>query len=66
MQGDSKEIGITKLSEQGEETDLDSTTPAERLARMWQLGLNARAFKGEPIVESRLPRHIVSVQRRRG
>lgn len=41
------------------------TTPAERMAMMWQLALDAWAFKeGGTLVESRLPRHIVFVQRR--
>jgi hypothetical protein len=37
-------IRIQKLSEQGKESDLKGTTPAERLAMMWQLALDAWAF----------------------
>jgi hypothetical protein len=55
-----------KLSDQGNETDLDATTPAERLGMMWQLALDAWAFKGEPVAEPRLPRHIVRLLRREG
>jgi hypothetical protein len=55
-----------KLSDQGKETDLDYTTPVERLGMMWQLALDAWAFKGESIAESRLPRHIVRLLRREG
>lgn len=45
--------------------DLKQTNPAERWAMMWQLALDAWAFKGEKqFVESRLPRHIVRVLRR--
>jgi hypothetical protein len=54
------------LSDQGKETDLDHTTPVERLGMMWQLALDAWAFKGEPVAESRLPRHIVRLLRREG
>jgi hypothetical protein len=38
-----------------------TTTAAERLEMMWPLALEAWAFKGEPVVEQRLPRHIVHV-----
>lgn len=54
---------ITSLREQGQETDLDFTTPAERLSMMWQLAQDAWAFMGEPIVKSRLSRHTVRVLR---
>jgi hypothetical protein len=53
-----------RLKDQGKESDLASTTAAERWAMMWQLALDAWAFKGEPVAESRLPRHIVRVLRR--
>jgi hypothetical protein len=46
--------------------ELSKTTPAERLQMMWQLTLDAWAFKGEPVAELRLPRHIVRVLRREG
>ena len=38
-----------------------SRTPADRLAMMWQLTLDAWAFAGERVAESRLPRHIVRI-----
>ena len=57
-------VKTQKLSEQGNEIDLKDTTPTERLAMMWQLALDAWAFKGNALAESRLPRHIISVQRR--
>jgi hypothetical protein len=48
-----------------EETDeLKNTTPEERWAMMWQIALDAWAFKGEPIAQSRLQRHIIRVHRR--
>lgn len=56
----------TTLAQQGEDPDLRNTTPAERLGMMWQLTLDAWAFTGEPVAESRLPRHIVRVLRREG
>ena len=55
-------IRIQKLSEQGKESDLKGTTPAERLEMMWQLALDAWAFKGEAVAESRLQRHIVHLK----
>jgi hypothetical protein len=57
-------VRVTKLSEQGTEPDLRDTTPAERIGMMWQLALDAWAFKGEPVLEPRLPRHVVRVIRR--
>jgi len=57
-------IGKAKLSDQGTERDLGRTTAAERIGMMWQLALDAWAFKGDPDAESRLPRHVVRVVRR--
>jgi hypothetical protein len=37
----------------------------ERVALVWPLTLDAWAFKGEPVAESRLPLHIVRVLRGR-
>ena len=54
---------IVKLSDQGNEPDLEQTTPTQRLAMMWQLALDAWAFTGESRAESRLPRHAVFIQR---
>lgn len=54
------------LREQGEDTDLQTATPAERIGMVWQLTLDAWAFTGQRIAEPRLPRHIVRVYRRRG
>ena len=50
---------IRTLAEQGTEGDLLDTTPEERVGMMWQLALDAWAFKGEAVAESRLPRHVV-------
>jgi len=55
----------TTLSQQDEDPELANTTAAERLGMMWQLTLDAWAFTGDPVAESRLPRHLVRVLRRR-
>lgn len=57
-------VRISKLSEQGKEDDLKALTSGERIEMMWQLALDAWAMKGEPVVEQRLPRHVVRVVRR--
>ena len=61
---DDTPVRVTTLSSQGTETDLAGTTVADRVNMMWQLALDAWTFKGEPVVESRLPRHVVRVERR--
>lgn len=52
------------LKDQDREADALAATPGERLAMMWQLTVDAWAFMGKPLDESRLPRHIVRVFRR--
>jgi len=61
-------VRVTSLQQQDRfnRDDVSRTTPAERLQMMWQLTLDAWAFKGEPVAELRLPRHIVRVLRREG
>lgn len=39
-------------------------TPAERLMMVWPLTIEAWAMLGEDIAQSRLPRHVVHVERR--
>jgi hypothetical protein len=47
--------------------DVAELSPAERIGMMWQLALDAWAFKGETLhAESRLQRHVVRVHRRGG
>jgi hypothetical protein len=48
------------------EDDVRDLTPADRISIMWQLAMDAWAFKGDPDAESRLPRHVVRVIRGRG
>jgi len=43
----------------------ESLTMAERVEMMWPLAVQAWAFMGEDIAESRLSRHIVRIQRSR-
>lgn len=58
-------IRVRPLAEQGREPDLQHSPPAECIEMMWQLALDAWAFQGEPVVEPRLPRHVVRVIRGR-
>ncbi|TWU25485.1 hypothetical protein [Bythopirellula polymerisocia] len=53
------------LAEQGNETDLQNMTPAERMAMVWPLTIAAWAMKGEDIASQRLQRHVVRIERRR-
>ena len=59
-----RNIQIRKISLEEETDDLKNTTAAERWAMMWQLALDAWAFKGEPIAEPELQRNIVRVYQR--
>lgn len=54
-----RDIRVKSLREQGEERDLTATTPSERLLMVWQLTLDAWAFKGEAFAKPRLQRHVV-------
>lgn len=56
-------VRIVSLHAQESDSDLRNTTPSERIGMMWQVAMDAWAFKGEPFAESGLPRHIVSIQR---
>lgn len=56
-------VRVSTLAEQGAELDIEGTTPAQRLGMMWQLALDAWAFKGEAVAQPRLPRHLVRVIR---
>jgi hypothetical protein len=49
-----------------EPDDLRDRTPGERMMMVWPITVTAWAFKGEPVGESRLSRHIVRVLRGRG
>jgi hypothetical protein len=66
MKVSERAIQIRKTSLKEESDDLKNTTPAQRWAVMWQLALDAWAFKGEPVAEPGLYRHIIRVYRRKG
>jgi hypothetical protein len=59
-----RKVRIRRLHEQVEETDLEGTTPSERISMMWQLALDAWAVEGDEFAQSRLPRHTVRLLRR--
>ncbi len=59
-----RNIQIRKTSLKEETDDLKNTTAEERWAMMWQIALDAWAFKGEPVAEPGLQRHIIRVYRR--
>ncbi len=65
-EGSAMSVRVSNLRDQdrSDVQDLSNTTPAERLQMMWQLTVDAWAFKGEPVAELRLPRHIIRVLRR--
>ncbi len=65
MKVSERNIQIRKTSLTEETDDLKNTTPQERWAMMWQLALDAWAFKGEPLAESELQRHTIRVYRRK-
>ena len=57
-------VRVKSLHDPSPESDWEGTTAAERIGAMWQLALDSWAAKGEPVVEQRLPRHVVRVERR--
>ena len=59
-----RNIQIRKTSLKEETDDLKNTTPAERWAMMWQLALDAWAFKGETLAEPGLQIHLIRIYRR--
>lgn len=63
MQRQQYAVCKARLSDQGNDQDLEHTTATERLGMMWQLTLDAWAFMEPLDAESRLPRHIVRVLR---
>ena len=58
-------VRVTTLTQQGAESDVQQRTPAERLAMVWPLTLQAWIFTGKPLAQSRLPRHTVRILRRK-
>jgi hypothetical protein len=46
--------------------DLKDESPQQLISMMWQLALNAWAFKENLHAEPRLQRHVIVLKRRRG
>ena len=65
MAGRISTLRIRSLHDPEPESDLKDATPAQLLSMMWQLAVDAWTFKGEHIAESRLPRHVVRLVRRK-
>lgn len=59
-----KTIRVKSLHDHTPDDDLANTTPAERIGMMWQLAVDAWAFKGEEIADPRVSRRTVRVLRR--
>ncbi len=60
-----RSVRMMSVREQRDHTDVAELTPGQRLDLMWQLALDAWAFKGDAAdAESRLQRHVVRVYRR--
>ena len=58
-------IRVLSVHEQRDHVDVAQLTPEQRVDMMWQLALDAWAFKGDTRnAESRLQRHVVRVCRR--
>ena len=54
------------LHGQDDDGDLKSMEPQALIGMMWQLALDAWAFKGRLDAEPRLQRHVVVLKRRGG
>ena len=59
-------VRIKTLHEGAKHNDFEGMTPAERIGMMWQLALDAWAFRDPADAESRLRRDIVRIQRGKG
>jgi hypothetical protein len=59
-------IRKSSLHKPADRDDLKDKSPQQLLDMMWQLALNAWAFKGNLNAEPRLQRHIVVLKKRRG
>ena len=56
-------LRVSRLKEQGDEDDFKDAAPAERIAVVWQLTLDAWSFKEQPVAQHRLQRDVVRIQR---
>jgi hypothetical protein len=62
-QSNRTQVRVESLSKQGTDRDYASCTAGERIGMMWQLTIDAWAFLGESVNESRFQRHVVNVIR---
>lgn len=60
---DRTRVKKTTLQTQGNDDVITDATPAERMAMVWQLTLDAWAFLDPESAKSEFQRHIVRVQR---
>jgi hypothetical protein len=58
-------VRVGTLREQGTEKDLSAASAAECMSMVWPLTLDAWAFTGGEVAESRLLRHVVAVRRKK-
>jgi hypothetical protein len=52
------------LAEEGNDDDYLDVSIEDRWNMMWQLAIDAWAFRGEDVAEQAFQRHVVSVERR--
>lgn len=57
---------ISKLKDQGTECDLVNASAEEQFAAVWEMTKAAWEFKGEPVGEQGLQRHVESSRKLRG
>ena len=63
---DRSRVQITTLEMQGTDNFLKDYTPAERMAMVWPLTLDAWSLKDPFTVESRFQRHVIRIDRMDG
>ncbi len=64
-EGNRRSVRVLSVRETRDHVDVAALTVGQRLEMMWQLALDAWAFKGETRnAESRLQRNVVRVYRR--
>ena len=61
---DRKRIVKTTLQDQDDRGIISDATPAERMAMVWQMTLDAWAFTDPASAKSEFQRHVVRVERR--
>ena len=57
---------LCRLSDDQDGGDVLALSPAQRIAMMWPLAVNAWAFMGEDVSGSQFQRHVVRIERRGG